>query len=184
MQDLSQEERRAKMQELMKKMRAQQGKIQEKLGQILKPEQSKRLEQIRIQVMGPMALASPDVASKLGLTDDQKTKMREAMRGVFAKMREGRGGNAGPPSAEARKKMEESIKTAIMGVLTDDQKKTYEELIGKPFDTSKLRARGMMMGGRGQGRPGAGRGQGRGQGRPGQGRPGRGRPGQGGGGNG
>jgi len=175
----------------MKKMRAQQAKIQEKLGQILKPEQLKRLEQIRLQVMGPMALASPDVASKLGLTDDQKTKMREAMRGVFAKLRQSRGGNAGPPSAEARKKMEETIKTAIMGVLTDDQKTTYEELIGKPFDTAKLRARGMMMGGgRGQGRPGAGRGQGRpgagrGQGRrPGQGRPGRGRPGQGGRGNG
>lgn len=176
--NLSQEERQAKMRELRAKMVEQQKELETKIATILKPAQMKRVEQIRLQAMGPMAIRSPEVAEKLKLTEDQKTQMGEALRAAMTKMRES--STAGTrPGPEAMKKMRDSMEAAAMGALTDSQKETWKEMIGTPFDTSKLRQAGMTGGGRAgqQGRPGAARGQGR----PGKARPGKGRPGQGGG---
>ena len=65
MQDLSQEERQAKMQ-------AMQEDMLKKLGEILLPKQLERLKQIQLQVEGAMALSNPDVVKALNITDDQQ----------------------------------------------------------------------------------------------------------------
>ncbi|MBS1724630.1 MAG: hypothetical protein JSS66_16935 [Armatimonadetes bacterium] len=88
------------MQERMKK-------AEEEVDKILKPDQAKRLEELRLQREGVAALARPEVAKELGLTDAQKKQMEDLQQKMMEKMREAFGnqnggqgrGQGGPPPA-------------------------------------------------------------------------------------
>lgn len=147
--DLEPEERREKMAEAQKSQR-------EELAKILSTEQGQRLKQIEWQQAGPQALANPEVAAALGLSDEQKqavetaqTEMREQMRELFA---------AGPDGDReaARAKMTE-LQTAtnekINKVLTAEQQTKLKELLGAPFTGEIVRP---SFRGRRQSGPGAG----------------------------
>ena len=91
---------------------------------------------------GGRGLTQPDVAAKLGLTDEQKTKLADIVpqfgRGG------GGGGNAkgggGPGGMQAQR---EEQMTKALDVLTDDQKAQFEKMQGKKFDVQQLfRGRG------------------------------------------
>lgn len=132
MQGLSPEERREKMASI-------QAETNKAVEGILKPEQVTRLHEIQNQVGGANAMLSERNAEKLKLTDDQKTKIqdvlassREKMQGLF-----GQGGGGQGNFEEARKKIQDlqaETKKEAVAVLTDDQKKTWDELSGKPFE--------------------------------------------------
>jgi Spy/CpxP family protein refolding chaperone len=135
LQDLSQDERRAKMAEIARDTNTE---VRKNLAEILKPEQVKRFEQIQLQQMGLMAAPDmPRVQETLKLTDDQKAKLaalqteqREAMRELFSG---GGGGDrqaVGEKMAELRKKSSEKA----LAVLTDAQKSSWKELTGEPFE--------------------------------------------------
>lgn len=132
-QDIPQDERREKMPELM---RASNEEAKTALKGELKPEQVTRLEQIIRQQQGIQAFADPATAAKLNLTDDQKSKIREIGQESGEKMRE-IFSNAGDDRAAAMEKMQalrkESLEKA-QATLTDDQKKTWKELTGAPFE--------------------------------------------------
>ncbi len=154
LQDLSQEERRAKMQELGQAMSAE---IRKGLTDILKPEQVKRYDQIVLQQMGVLgAPAMPRVQEALNLTDDQKSKLRAIMEEQSEARRElfqGGGGGGGGPSPEAMAKMTELRKKGndkAMAILTDSQKSSWKELTGEPFEVK-------LEPGQGPGGPGGGR---------------------------
>ena len=143
--DLSQEERRTKMQESAKA-------TQKAIGEILNDKQQKRLKQIELQQQGGRALANEDVAKTLNLTDEQKKKVQTILT-------EGRpaagggGGQRGQLDEEARKKMEEARKARnekILGVLNDEQKAKWKEMTGEPF-TGKIEMPRFGGGGRGRG---------------------------------
>jgi len=130
---LSKDERREKMPEIM---RAANEEARKAAKEILKPEQLARFEQIELQQRGLTAFADPKVQDKLSLTADQKTKIREIgtsnreqMTEIFQ--------NAGNDRAAAMEKMtalrKESLEKAL-GVLTDDQKKSWKDLTGEPFE--------------------------------------------------
>jgi hypothetical protein len=127
---------------------------------VLKQEQTTRVKQIYVQAMGVRAFTNPDVVAKLKLTDDQKGKIKEitdeftmkqgeifrAGRGgeqeEFIAFQGRRGGGGGQINPETQKKLDELTKdtmTKIKAVLTDDQKKGWDELTGKEFDVAKLR---------------------------------------------
>jgi len=129
--DLSQEERREKMRETA---RTRAVELHQGMSKILKPEQVKRFEEIQLQQSGVAAFMMPRVEERLKLADDQKSKLREiseeAMRGAF------QGGGQGDPE-EARKKRAETRKQSTekaLAVLTADQKKTWKEMTGEPFE--------------------------------------------------
>jgi len=131
--DLSQEERREKMQELA---RTRAAELVKGMAGILKPEQVKRFEEIQLQQSGAGAFSSPRVQEKLKLTADQQTKLREineesgqAMRDAFQDLQSDREG-AMKKIAEIRKQSTEKA----FGVLTDDQKKAWKTLTGEPFE--------------------------------------------------
>jgi len=135
LQDLSQEERRAKMQEINREINATTLKA---AGEFLKPEQVARLKQISLQVRGVQAFNDPEVQKKLNLTDSQKGEIqaiaqesREGTRGLF-------GQDQSPEEREAAmKKIAEIRKQALTKVeakLNDEQQKTWKELIGSPFE--------------------------------------------------
>jgi len=104
------------------------------LADVLKPEQIKRLKQIQLQRQGTFAFMSPDTQMELKLTDDQKDKIktigddaRQEMGALFEEQ----------DQAARQKKMaafQKETMEKITAVLTDDQKKTWKEMTGEPFE--------------------------------------------------
>jgi hypothetical protein len=129
--DLDQAERRTKGQELARTVSEE---TLAAAGEVLKPEQVKRLKQIELQQAGAQAFGRPDVQRALALTDDQKAKLKESAEETAKQLRELRqGGNAGGNREKAAALRKESLEKA-QGVLTDDQKKTWKEMTGEPFE--------------------------------------------------
>jgi Spy/CpxP family protein refolding chaperone len=132
-QDLSQEERRTKMQEFQRTMQAE---IDKGLKDLLKPEQTKRFNQISTQQGGVNAFMTPRVADALKLTDDQKGKVRDIAQEMQGQMRE-IFQEAQNDREAAMKKMAELRKSSTekaVAVLTADQRTTWKDLTGEPFE--------------------------------------------------
>lgn len=138
LQNLSEEDRRKRMEELRAKAEEASKAAEEKMNKILKPEQLARLKQLTLQRQGAMALTRPDVAKDLGLSDEQQDKLR----GIQASARQGGGGgrNFQDLSDEERQKLiaegrarQEKAQADMLAVLTADQKAKFTELKGKEF---------------------------------------------------
>ena len=123
--------------------------MQKKLDTILKPAQKARLEEVFLQLQGPMALQRDDVAAKVGLSSKQKSAIRaiaEKARPNFSRPSQG-----APKPADMeklRKEMEtkrEAGNKAIVASLDAGQKAKWAKLQGKPF---KMRSQ-MRVGGPG-----------------------------------
>ncbi|HEV3022424.1 MAG TPA: hypothetical protein VGX76_08150, partial [Pirellulales bacterium] len=147
-QNLSDEERGAKMQEFRDAMAAQTKKLTEKyqpkLEKTLDNAQLARIKQIQRQQTGIMALRDKETIKDLGLSDEQV----EQIEAIFNEDRNAR----------------------LMAVLSDEQKAKLDELKGKPFDMAQLRPRfggPGGPGGAGGGGGGGGGGRGGAGGRPG-----------------
>jgi Spy/CpxP family protein refolding chaperone len=103
---------------------------------ILSTEQLARLEQISLQQRGLEAFADAHVQATLKLTDDQKSKLKEIEQGVHTQMTEAREGFQSDREG-TMKKMATIRKEAhekATALLTDDQKKSWKELTGAPFE--------------------------------------------------
>jgi len=165
LQDLSQEERRERFGEMREKVEQLTGEAREKINGVLSADQSKRLDEIALQVRGPAALADDAVAEKLGVSEDQKEKMaaireegREAQREIFQSLRDG-----GGDRDAAREKMQafQAAQTEkLMAVLTDAQREQFTAMQGEKLELTPEDMRGAFGG--------FGGGQGGGRGRRGQ----------------
>ncbi len=126
LQDLSQEERRAKLTE--------QTQASDKMvAALLQPAQLKRLKQISLQQRGGRAFSDPEVAQSLALTDKQKELAATIQQGAQSEMRDLFQAGA---NEEARTKMQEIQKKTseqVLGVLTPEQQTKWKELTGEPF---------------------------------------------------
>jgi len=123
--------------ELRKKFEESRQVAEKEISGILSAEQSKRLKEITLQQLGPAQLARPELAKEVGLTDDQQAKIKEItdVAGAEARARF-QAGRTGGDREEARKQSEAAHKETsdkVLAVLTDDQKKAWEKLIGAPF---------------------------------------------------
>ncbi|MEM9645046.1 MAG: hypothetical protein AAF989_08625 [Planctomycetota bacterium] len=163
---MSQEERTEwfrKMQEGREKLAAEE---KDQLMEVLMPDQMDRLDQISIQRQGVSALMTPTVADELGITESQKKEFQKIQKGIadamseaMTKARENRDFGM---MRDVMVKSREDAEKDMMGVLTSDQKKKFEELKGEHFDMPE-RGRGGFGGGRPGGGGGfGGRGGGRG----------------------
>jgi len=133
LQDVPQEERGEKMAELMKSINDDAKKS---LADVLKPDQVKRLDQIRLQQNPAQSLAEADVQKSLKLTDDQKDKIKAIntesgtqMREIFQSAQNDREG-AMKRIAELRKE----TTAKVTGLLTADQKATWKEMTGEAYE--------------------------------------------------
>lgn len=181
-QAMTEEERTAYFEKSQKEREELSKKTDEVLNALLEPEQAKRLDQIAFQLKLSSAtvatLKNDDMKSRLSLTEEQLAKLDEAekaaaadMAKMFEEMRAAGGGRppggqpgAGGGFAAMQEKMTAArakSTEAVMAVLTEEQKKTIEELKGPKFE---LDMRSMFGGGRG-GPPGGGRQRGEGGGR-------------------
>ena len=117
--------------EMGEKMNARRAEVVKQVKDVLGDKYT-RFHQIRLQLDGAFASVTRnrEVAEKLEISDDQRNELQEAGRGAFQRPEPG----AEPPS---REKMQEMIAEqqkkqaeAVEKVLTADQKKKWEELIG------------------------------------------------------
>lgn len=159
MRDLSQEERRAKMEEIGKKVQAQAEEMKKTIEHTLLPNQLKRLKGIALQVAGVRALNDKEVQQDLKLSEDQTAKIKSIGEDSMKKVRElfSDGGDrqtAGPKIQELRKDSEKQI----MDVLSDDQKASLEKMKGDKLEipATEFGGFGGRRGGPGPGGAGGG----------------------------
>ncbi len=147
--------RDASREERMKRFTESREAGQKAVDTILNEEQRTRLKQISLQLAGPAALASPEVAEKLALTDEQKKSIEEVQSASREEMRSLMQGADGD-RAEAFRKMQavrQATEEKLKGLLTDEQKTKWGVLTGKKFE-GQLEGPGGR--GPGRGRRGAG----------------------------
>jgi Spy/CpxP family protein refolding chaperone len=178
--ELPDDQRRAKFEELGKQREQQMAKVntdfKPKFAEILDDVQLRRLQQISWQSQGIAALRDSEMASALGLSQDQQDKISAIQRDYQEKLTGGRGtrgpagdrgrgegGDRGTGSPEANRapgggrgnfeQFREAMTKRdadVIAVLTEEQQAKYKQLKGPEFDLSKLRS-GRT---RGFGRPG------------------------------
>jgi len=131
LQNLSAEERRAKVTEMT-------NKIEETVKGILDAKQQDRLGQLRIQREGGAALARAEVAEKLSLTAEQKEQIAKIQKDAAPAA--GTTNFRDLPEAERTKlftemrEKREKAAASLLAVLTADQKAAFEKLQGAKFD--------------------------------------------------
>jgi hypothetical protein len=132
LQGLEADARRTKMQEINKEMNASALKA---FGEFLKPDQITRLKQISYQVRGSMVFSDPEVASKLNITDSQKSEIQTIVEESRGKMptREDFTDNREDAMKKAAE-VQKATLTQVTAKLNDEQQKTWKELVGAPFE--------------------------------------------------
>ena len=123
-------------------------KAREGLRDLLAREQMIRLYQIRLQVRAVVeSLESRYVAAKLKLTDDQKAKLAAISKDAQAKRSELFSGmrDAGDEQRRAAfekfRKLRAETDEKALGVLTAEQKKTFEDMKGEKIELPSRRSR-------------------------------------------
>ena len=116
---------------------------QEKLWAFLKEtlnaDQFKRFQQLELQHEGPPALFRPEIAKELKITDEQRTQfmglIQELQKKIEPLIKESQTG--GNPQEIRLKviKMRQDCQGKMEALMSDAQKKQWQEMIGKPFDT-------------------------------------------------
>jgi Spy/CpxP family protein refolding chaperone len=126
--DLPPEERRQKVEG----MRAE---VEKQLSKVLNEQQMKRLKQIALQVEGYAALERPEVAEQVGLTKEQRQKIRDILRQAAEKRREAFQQGQGDRQAvfQRMREIRQWVDGEIEKLLTPEQKKKWQELVGAPF---------------------------------------------------
>lgn len=129
-------DRGARMERLREVMGKQIQEEREKIAEILGKDRTDRLRQIQLQFQGLAgSLRDPDVQKAISLTEEQVEKMQETMRSQFREMRETFQSGGAPDPEKMREAMASGrakVESAVAGVLTADQKKAWEKLVGEP----------------------------------------------------
>jgi hypothetical protein len=131
--DLQGAERATKQAELAKPINEEAMKTAKAF---LKAEQLTRLTQIEIQQRGAAAFSDAAIAKKLSITDEQAGKIKTILASQQTGMQEIREAN-GQDFAAMMPKMtalRKETNTKVTALLTDDQKKTWKEMTGEPFE--------------------------------------------------
>jgi len=151
------------MQAMMEKAQKAAEENEAKVEEILDPKQLDRLVGLMIQRSNVQAVKSKLVATRLGITEEQKTKMAEIDKANSEKMRELFQGGFSQDAREKMSKMREEGEAKLKDVLTAKQKEDMESLKGPEFKFPEPQFRfggqggpGGPGGGRGNRRPGGG----------------------------
>lgn len=127
--EVPQEERGAKYGELARELGEE---TEKKIQAVLLPHQTKRLQQIMLQVRmqsmgyGYSPLGGEEFGKALQLTDEQKAALKEKETEVRKEIAE--------KTAEFQKKLQSDAKEKLLSVLTAAQRKMLDELIGEKFE--------------------------------------------------
>lgn len=120
---------------------------------LLKPEQKERIDQIMLQIEGPLAVVRPAVADKLNLTAKQNQQVQVTMLQMMQAVRmmviqqaqanaqAGNGyatlGAAGLPR-EAMNQVRADATRQLSRILDAKQKFNFNKMLGEPFDLARI----------------------------------------------
>jgi Spy/CpxP family protein refolding chaperone len=138
-------DRRDELRETFRKFNEE---TQAEVDKILLPHQSKRLQQLEVQMRmrgGVMGALGGDVAEKLGISEEQRDKLREKAQGLEQELRK--------KMAEVRKQMQDQL----LAELSPEQRKQFNDMVGDPFEFKDEAPPPGGFGGRGEGGPGGNR---------------------------
>jgi hypothetical protein len=126
--------------EQQKKLKAVGEESQKAISGVLDAKQWKRYKQISWQLSSFAALQDPDLQKELKLSDDQKKKLEGVFNDFNKKMQEMiKNGERSPDKYQAAGKEAE---TKAMDVLSEDQRKSFKELKGAPFEFARPKGGG------------------------------------------
>ncbi len=103
------------------------------LADTLTEKQTKRLDQISMQLTGLMQLSRPEIVMALKLTDDQQKKFKEMQVEARKSLAELLSDKGKPGRNEKLAKLREETRTKILAELTPEQKTKVHEMVGEPF---------------------------------------------------
>jgi hypothetical protein len=135
----SEEERKEYFDKMQAEQKKQSAKTRELLEEVLVyGNQMTRLDQLVLQRRGLMALADAEIQKELGITGEQLEKLQtvrsEQETSMREKMRELMQSRDRDAMREKMSELRGQLETAVMGVLTSDQKAKFDEMKGKAFD--------------------------------------------------
>lgn len=112
----------------------------------LNDDQKKRLKQLQYQRMAMGIFENEAAAKELGLSDDQKTTIKDANEAMQTKRREAmqeamESGDRGAVR-EIMQELAEELQKTVMDALTDEQKEKLEEMKGEDFEFPRRGRRG------------------------------------------
>lgn len=142
-------------------------KAEEEVLGLLDDKQKKRLLGIYAQAAGSRALLDDNIAKELKIDDDLKSEIQGKLDDMAAGMREkmqeimAEAGDDRQAAMEKMQAMRADMDKEVLSLLSDDQKKAFEDLKGEKVELPMM-GRGGQGGGRGG--QGGGRGQGGGGG--------------------
>lgn len=132
--DTPKEELREKFAEIAKAIGEETDKAMKDL---LKPEQTKRMRQLELQQRGYEAFTDAEVQKDLKLDDDQKEKIKtltEDARKEAGELFQGAAkGNFQETMTKVQAIRKETLEK-VTAILKDDQKKSWKNLTGEPFE--------------------------------------------------
>ena len=108
----------------------------------LSAEQLKRFEQLELQHEGPPALFRPGIAKELQITGEQRNQfmglVQEMTKKLAPLIQEAKSA-ANPQEMEKMRqealKLRQDCQGKMEALMSDAQKKQWQEMLGKPFDT-------------------------------------------------
>lgn len=103
------------------------------LDETLKKEQRHRLDQIAMQVAGLLNVTRPAIASKLGLTDEQKKQARVYQKEARESVEELLYTSNEQQRKEQAKELRQTSRKRLMELLTAEQETKWKEMTGAPF---------------------------------------------------
>ena len=96
----------------------------------------RNVEGIELQQRGANALNDPAIARKLSITDEQAAKVKTILADSRTEANE-LFSDAGDDRQAAMQKVQalrKETNTKVMALMTEDQKKTWKEMTGEPFE--------------------------------------------------
>ncbi len=124
--------------------------IDREVAQILDAKQNERLNQIALQAEGPLAVARPEIASKLNINQTQKEYIQQIMlelqqgqRQMMMMIRQNAmQGQVDPDQFAQMREMTANLRQEavqqIGKILDKKQKTNFNKMLGEPFDITKL----------------------------------------------
>lgn len=129
-------------QHVVKTMEESTSRTKQALATILSSEQNQRIAQIELWVLGLKSLVRNDIATKVELSDDQRSEVREILVKAQQKMNSLQSQlNDGGDAVELNKQYRETQtnqQKMIVAALSSEQQNKYRALLGSSIDTSKL----------------------------------------------
>ncbi|WP_437201085.1 hypothetical protein [Planctomicrobium sp. SH664] len=144
------EVRRAGQVLLIQEYRRLDAEYKIKVHSVLDEKQLNRLQQIRWQASGPFALEDPELAKRLGLTEQQQQEFQRIKEEIDEEKRrltrfapDSNGRDQGVQDFQAallrRAELLKERDQKLYGILTPPQQALYVGLLGEPFDLTTLR---------------------------------------------